>query len=74
MPAAPTAEQIAAARRALVELDPALGEALARTPVFEWRTRTGGFEGLFHMIVDQQVSVASANAIWKRVAKGWRAW
>lgn len=70
MPAAPTADHIAAARQALAKLDPALGEAVARTPVFEWRTRTGGFEGLFHMIVDQQVSVASANAIWKRVAEG----
>lgn len=70
MIAAPSAEQIAAARAALAVLDPALDRALAQTPVFEWRWRTGGFEGLFHMIVDQQVSVASAAAIWARVAAG----
>jgi DNA-3-methyladenine glycosylase II len=62
--------QIAAAREALVALDPALTQAHARTPVFEWRVRRGGFEGLFHMIVDQQVSVASAAAIWARVETG----
>ena len=44
--------------------------AHAQTPVFDWRVRTGGFEGLFHMIVDQQVSVASAAAIWARVSAG----
>jgi len=62
--------QIAAAREALIRLDPALAEAHNRTPAFDWRFRPGGFEGLFHMIVDQQVSVASAAAIWARVVAG----
>lgn len=62
--------QIAAAREALVTLDPALARAHAVTPAFEWRLRTGGYEGLFHMIVDQQVSVAAAAAIWRRVVEG----
>ena len=66
----PTPEEVAAARRALVALDPALARAHAQTPVFDWRVRKGGFEGLFHMIVDQQVSLASAAAIWKRVEEG----
>jgi DNA-3-methyladenine glycosylase II len=70
MPVPPDSVQIAAARDALVALDPALDEAHRRLPVFEWRLRTGGFEGLFRMIVEQQVSVASANAIWKRVVDG----
>lgn len=70
MAATPSAEQIAAARAALAGLDPALDRALAQTPVFGWRWRTGGFEGLFHMIVDQQVSVASAAAIWARLVHG----
>lgn len=70
MPLAPGPEQIAAAREALVALDPALARAHADTPVFEWRSRTGGFEGLFRMIVEQQVSVASAAAIWGRVEQG----
>jgi DNA-3-methyladenine glycosylase II len=70
MPAPPSAEKIAADREALGRLDISLARALAQTPIFEWRYRAGGFEGLFHMIVDQQVSVASAAAIWKRVETG----
>ena len=70
MPLPLTSVEIAAAREALIDLDPALSRAHAQTPVFDWRVRTGGFEGLFHMIVDQQVSVASAAAIWARVATG----
>ena len=70
MPIPLTPVEIAAAREALIDLDPALARAHAQTPVFDWRVRTGGFEGLFHMIVDQQVSVASAAAIWARVSTG----
>jgi len=61
---------IAAARLALVALDPALAQAHAQTAPFDWRMRTGGFEGLFRMIVEQQVSVASAASVWKRVVEG----
>lgn len=67
---APTPKDIIAARQALVALDPALMRADAETPPFEWRARTGGFEGLFRMIVEQQVSVVAAAAIWKRVVEG----
>jgi DNA-3-methyladenine glycosylase II len=70
MPIVPTPDQIAVARQALAALDPALARAHAQTPAFEWRLRPGGFEGLFRMIVEQQVSVASAAAIWKRVVTG----
>jgi DNA-3-methyladenine glycosylase II len=66
----PTPQHIAGARIALVDLDPALARAHVATPDFEWRSRTGGFEGLFRMIVEQQVSVASAAAIWKRTIEG----
>lgn len=66
----PTVEELAAARVALAELDPALARAHAGTPAFEWRARVGGYEGLFRMIVEQQVSVASAAAIWKRTVDG----
>jgi DNA-3-methyladenine glycosylase II len=66
----PTLADIAVARAALVELDPALARAHAGAPAFEWRSRVGGFEGLFRMIVEQQVSVASAAAIWKRTVDG----
>jgi len=63
-------DDIEAARRTIVGIDPALARAHAQTPAFEWRRRVGGFEGLFHMIVDQQVSLASAAAIWARVEAG----
>lgn len=70
MKSVPDAAAIAAAREALVALDPALARAHAQTAVFDWRARTGGFEGLFRMIVEQQVSVASAAAIWGRTVAG----
>lgn len=70
MPVAPTPAEIAAAREALAARDPALARAHAQTPPFEWRSRVGGFEGLFRMIVEQQVSVAAAAAIWGRVEAG----
>lgn len=66
----PTTAEISAAREALVASDPALARAQTQTPAFAWRSRPGGFEGLFRMIVEQQVSVASAAAIWKRVLEG----
>ena len=70
MPFAPTPDDIAAARRALVAADPALVRVHAQTPPLEWRLRVGGFEGLFRMIVEQQVSVASAASVWARLREG----
>lgn len=63
-------DDIDVARRTVVGIDPALARAHIQTPTFEWRRRVGGYEGLFHMIVDQQVSLASAAAIWARVETG----
>src|SRR5687768_13689449 len=70
MPAHPAPDYIASARRELAERDPALALAQAQTPLFAWRSRNGGFEGLFRMIVEQQVSVVAAAAIWSRVVQG----
>ena len=70
MPLQPTPQDIAAAREALVAADPALARVHAQTPTFEWRLRVGGFEGLFRMIVEQQVSVASAASVWARLREG----
>jgi len=70
MPFAPTPDDIAAARRALVAADPALVRVDAQTPPLEWRLRAGGFEGLFRMIVEQQVAVASAASVWARLREG----
>ena len=67
---APDPDAVAAARAALAEADSALGRAHAATPAFVWRLRPGGFEGLFRMIVEQQVSVAAAASIWRRVGEG----
>lgn len=70
MPLALTPDDIATARRALVAADPALVRVDAQTPPLEWRLRVGGFEGLFRMIVEQQVSVASAASVWARLREG----
>lgn len=67
---APSVELIATARASLAARDPALARAHAQTPAFEWRLRPGGFEGLFRMIVEQQVSVASAASVWARLDAG----
>ncbi|HEY0053597.1 MAG TPA: DNA-3-methyladenine glycosylase 2 family protein [Caulobacteraceae bacterium] len=63
----PSPEQLAHARRALAATDPAMARVDAVVPPFAFRIRKGGFHGLFKMIVEQQVSVASAAAIWGRV-------
>jgi DNA-3-methyladenine glycosylase II len=70
VPQPPSPADLTAARARLVAADPALARADAAVPPFEWRVRTGGFEGLLRMIVEQQVSLASAAAIWKRVVEG----
>jgi len=65
-----SAEQINAARARLAGLDPALALAHAATPDFAWRTRERGYAGLLQIIVNQQVSRASAAAIWARLEAG----
>jgi DNA-3-methyladenine glycosylase II len=65
-----TPQELAAARDELARLDPALARAHAQTPVFDWRVRQPGFVGLFRMIVEQQVSVASAASVWARLQAG----
>jgi len=61
---------LAAARSALAAADPALARVDAVIPPFAWRAREGGFAGLIRLIVEQQVSTASAAAIWARVEAG----
>lgn len=70
MPLVPSPPDLAAARAALAMADPRLARADAAVPPFAWRLRPGGFEGLFRMIVEQQVSVAAAAAIWARTVAG----
>jgi len=52
--------------RRLARRDPVMRRALGAIGEPVIRRRTGGFEGLFRIIVEQQVSVPSAQAIWAR--------
>lgn len=52
---------------ALVRLDPVMARLVREGVVPGLRRRPAGFEGLAGIVVGQQVSTASANAIWGRV-------
>lgn len=52
---------------ALSALDPRWTAIIARTGLPPLRRREGGFAGLAAIIVSQQLSVASARAVWARV-------
>jgi DNA-3-methyladenine glycosylase II len=51
----------------LIGLDPRLQEVFTVAGRPPLRKRAGGFHGLSRIVVSQQLSVASAAAIWKRV-------
>ncbi|MGA7806365.1 DNA-3-methyladenine glycosylase family protein [Bradyrhizobium sp.] len=52
----------------LVEQDPRLQPILARTGMPALRRREPGFAGLAHIVCGQQLSTASAAAIWARLS------
>lgn len=54
---------------ALMGLDPRLVAVAERAGAFEIRRSPGGFEGLARIVTGQQVSTASADAIWGRFAQ-----
>jgi DNA-3-methyladenine glycosylase II len=54
---------------ALMTLDPRLAAVAERAGTFEIRRSPGGFEGLARIVTGQQVSTASADAIWGRFAQ-----
>lgn len=56
--------------KALAGKDRTLERALEAVERPHIRRRPGGFEGLFRIIVEQQVSVPSAQAIWARCREG----
>ena len=66
----PSDSVIAAARRELAAIDPDLAVVDALTPAFAWRAQPGGFAGLVKIVMGQQVSTASADAIWARLEFG----
>lgn len=51
----------------LSRIEPRFKHALEQTGPLPLRRRKDGFETLMSAIVSQQVSVAAANAIWKRL-------
>jgi DNA-3-methyladenine glycosylase II len=57
---------VSSALRALSRRDAGLRRAVAAIGRPVIRRRPGGFEGLFRIVVEQQVSVPSAQAIWGR--------
>jgi DNA-3-methyladenine glycosylase II len=61
---------IGAARLALSKSDQVLAVAHGVAEPFEWHIRVGGLTGLIQLIIEQQVSTASAAAIWKRFSSG----
>lgn len=62
-----SAECVAEGAAWLARQDALLAEAIALTGPLPLRRRADGFEALLSAIVSQQVSVASANAIWTRL-------
>lgn len=62
-----TEADIAEAAAALGAQDPRLADAVALAGLPPLRRRPPGFAGLLRLVVGQQVSTASAAAIWKRM-------
>jgi DNA-3-methyladenine glycosylase II len=62
-----TAERLRSALDALAAIEPALARGIARIGYPPPRVRARGFETLLRTMVGQQVSVASADAMWNRL-------
>jgi DNA-3-methyladenine glycosylase II len=62
-----SAEQLNRSLDALAKIEPGFSAGLARHGYPEPRIRDRGHQTLLRTIIGQQVSVASANAIWKRL-------
>lgn len=63
-----TEADIAAGLDALIAADPRLAEMAAVAGPLPLRRRPGGFAGIAGIVVSQQLSTASASAIWGRLA------
>jgi DNA-3-methyladenine glycosylase II len=63
-----TEADIAAALEVLLSADPRLAEVAALAGPLPLRRRPGGFAGIAGIVVSQQLSTASASAIWGRLA------
>ena len=65
-----TADQLRAGIDALAEREPAFAAGVARAGYPEPRIRDRGYETLLRTIIGQQVSVAAAASIWKKLEAG----
>jgi DNA-3-methyladenine glycosylase II len=63
-----TGRRLQTALAALAAADPDMGRAIALIGPPPERWYGGGFSGLLHIMIGQQVSIASAAAIWGRLA------
>ncbi len=63
-----TAADIETGLKELAQLDPRLARIIEVSGEIPLRRRPPGFEGLARIVISQQVSVASAEAIWGRLA------
>lgn len=68
-PTLPDDAALDAALGVLTTRDPALARAWVATGRFPVRRRPAGPEGLLRIVVGQQVSVAAADSIWRKVAE-----
>ncbi|RYY27148.1 MAG: DNA-3-methyladenine glycosylase 2 family protein [Sphingomonadales bacterium] len=62
-----TAEQLKSSLDALAKIEPAIAEGIERAGYPEPRIRDRGYETLLRTIIGQQVSVAAAASIWKKL-------
>ena len=62
-----TEADIAEALAALLEADPRLVSVAETAGPLPLRRRSGGLEGLAHVITGQQISIAAAASIWSRI-------
>lgn len=62
-----SAEQLRSSLDALAAIEPAFARALERAGYPEPRIRERGYETLLRTIVGQQVSVAAASSIWRKL-------
>jgi DNA-3-methyladenine glycosylase II len=66
----PTDADLQAGRLALARLDPLMAKAHAEVRPSTWIVRERGFKGLVRQIVGQQVSVAAADSIRRKMIDG----
>jgi DNA-3-methyladenine glycosylase II len=62
-----TAEQLRASLDAIAALEPGFGAAIGRVGYPPPRVRAPGYETMLRTILGQQVSVASAAAVWRKL-------